>query len=101
MAQSVKAYTRALWAMQKTVALKLGGVDIRVLPLQLRVVLVLADLSTALVIQALVNAGTVTDAAVQSKLDSTAAADYPALPDDLRAPDPESGYDPPDPDLGA
>jgi hypothetical protein len=100
-AQPLKTYALALWGAQKTVAQAIGGVDIRVLPLQLRVVLVLTDLSVALVIQALVNAGIVTDAQVQAKLTEISTSTYKRLPDRLRAPDPEQGYDPPDPDLGA
>lgn len=100
-AQPLKVYALSLWNTQKTVAQKIGGLDLRVLPLQLRVTLILVDLSVALVIQALVNAGIVTDAAVQAKLTEIGSAAYTRLADKVRAPDDEQGYVPPDPDLGA
>ena len=75
--------------------------DIRRLPIELRVVLILCDLSISLVIQGLVNAGIFTDAAVQAKLNEIAGSTYPTLPDRVPAPDPDSGYVPPDPDLGS
>lgn len=100
-AQPLKTYAMALWQAQKTVAQKVGGLDLRVLPLELRVTLILVDLSVALVVQALVNAGIVTDAAVQAKLTEITNANYNRLPGHMRGEDTEYGYEPPDPDLGA
>jgi hypothetical protein len=100
-AQPIKVYATALWNAQKAVATKIAGTDIRRLPIELRVVLILCDLSISLVIQGLVNAGIFTDAAVQAKLNEIAGSTYPTLPDRVPAPDPDSGYVPPDPDLGS
>lgn len=99
--QPLKAYATAIWNCQKTVAMKLGGTDIRRLPIENRVTLILCDLAVALVMQALVSANAVTDAAIQSKLNDIANATYTQLPDNVPAADPDSGYVPPDPDLGA
>lgn len=100
-AQPIKVYATALWNAQKAVALKLAGTDIRRLPIEQRVVLILCDLSIALVIQGLVNANVFTDAAVQTKLNEVANSTYNTLPDRVPAPDPDAGTVPPDPDLGA
>ena len=101
MSQTVKAYTVALWRMQKSVALQVAQTDIRCLPLQLRAVLLMADVAVALVIQALVDAGTFTDAQVQTRLNNVANGTYNPINFTAAAPDPETGYQPPDPDMGA
>lgn len=101
MALTVKQYTRAIWKAQRSVAQTAAGIDLRTVSVELRLVLLLADLAVGIVIQALVTAGIVTDAAVQQRLDAVASAAYPALPTQVRAADPDQGYDPPDPDLGA
>lgn len=99
-AQPLKVYANAIWQCQKAVALKLGGTDIRRLPIELRVTLILCDLAVGLVMQALVTANAVTDAAIQTKLNEIAGATYNRLPDVVPAADVDTGYQPPDPDLG-
>lgn len=100
-AQSIKVYAMGLWAAQKAVAAKLGNTDLRLLPIELRVTLIVVDLSLALVVQALVNAGIVTDAQVQAKIAEISGSTYNRLPDVVLPPDPDQGYTPPDPNLGA
>jgi hypothetical protein len=100
-AQPIRTYALALWGAQKTIALKLSGTDIRRLPIELRVTLVLVDLSLALIIQALVNTGAITDAQVQAKMAEISGYNYTKLPDIIRAPNVDEGYEPPDPDLGS
>lgn len=100
MAQPLKVYATAIWNCQKVIALKLGEIDIRRLPIELRVTLVLCDLAVGLVMQALVNAGALTDAAIQTKLSEVASTDFAQLPDIVPAADVDTGYVPPDPNLG-
>lgn len=99
--QPLKVYATAIWNCQKAVALKLGNLDLRVVPIELRITLILCDLAVGLVMQALVQANAVTDAAIQTKLDDIANATYTQLPSRVFPADPESGYVPSDPNLGA
>lgn len=100
-AQPIKVYAMALWGAQKTIARKLSSTDIRQLPIELRVCLILVDITIALVVQALVNTGVVTDAQVQAKIAEITGSTYNRLPDIVLPPNEDTGYTPPDPDLGA
>jgi hypothetical protein len=100
-AQPIRTYALALWGAQKTIAWKLGRTDLRQLSLEMRVTLIVVDLSLALIIQALVNIGAVTDAQVQAKMAEISGYNYNKLPDYVPPPNEDEGYDPPDPDLGS
>lgn len=99
-AQPVKVYALAIWGAQKTIAKKLGNVDLRRLPLTDRVVLITVDFVLAMIIQALVNANIVTDVAVQARIDAVSGATYNRLPESVPIDDEDAGTVTPDPDTG-
>jgi hypothetical protein len=99
-ASSVRTYAGLIWSAQKVIARKLGGTDLRRLPISDRVVLVTVDLTLAMILQALVNAGILTDAGIQNRLDAVSGATFARLPDIVLPDNEESNIMAPDPDLG-
>lgn len=99
-AQSVKTYAMMIWGAQKVIARKLGGVEIKRLDITSRVVLVTVDLVLAMIIQALVNANILTDAAIQARIDAVSGVAYSKLPDTVPPDDEDQGTVAPDPDIG-
>lgn len=100
-AQPLKVYAMSLWQAQKSIAQKIGPVDIKRLSVEARVCLILVDLAVAIVIQALVELALVTDAQVNAKINTLVNSTWKRLPTDVPPDDEDEGTVSPDPDLGA
>jgi hypothetical protein len=100
-AQPLRVYAMALWNAEKIIANKLGAADLRRMPVDQRVILIVVDLVLALIIQALVEVNLITDAQIQAKIAALTTATYKIQPDVVPMGDEDAGTATPDPDLGA
>lgn len=100
-AQPLKTYVSALWQAEKTIARKLGGSDLRRLPLDQRVMLLVIDIMIAMILQALVELAVITDVQLNNKLNTITSATYPVQPMMVPMDDEDEGTVATDPDLGA
>lgn len=94
---TIKAYTKSLWNVQKTVARKFG-VDIRWGNSDIRIAALTTDVCIAGIVKVLTDKGLITDAELQAVFTNIINADFPRQPLVVHAPGDDDVI--PDPDLG-